>query len=124
MTKRPALGPWNRFGMRIKRYRWWLGLVLLIALAASIGHQVVPTPVDASPPPSATQAQDPAVQSVLAYLRAHSGISPAPTPTAQLDGAQQSVMRYVRVHEPAAQPASLWDRLKQTLVGYLRGHGK
>jgi hypothetical protein len=125
MTKRATFETWNRFGRSIKRHSWWLGLVPLIALAAALSYQVAPVPAAASrTEETQAQAQDPAMQGVLAYLRVHSGISSTPAPTAQLDPGQQAIMRYIHVHEPTAQPASLWDTVKQTLAGYLRGSGR
>jgi hypothetical protein len=64
------------------------------------------------------------MQGVFAYLRAHSGETAAPTPDAPLDPAQQGVMQYLRAHERLDQPATLWDQVKQTVLGYLRGYGK
>ena len=124
MTKRPTFGTENRFGRSIKRHRWWLGLVLLIALAAALSYQVAPVPAAASRTEATqAQAQDPAMQGVLAYLRAHSSAQPTPTPVVRLDPGQQAIMRYIQVHQPTPQPQSLWDKVKQTLAGYLRGNG-
>ena len=121
MTRQPTVQIRSRLGMLAKYYRWWLGLAFLIALAALVAYLVAPAPAVASPAAVAAQAAapDPAMQSVLAYLRAHSGSQPAPTPAMRLDPAQQSVMRYVRAHQPTEQPASLWEQVRQTLRGYL-----
>src|SRR5690242_4300650 len=119
MTRQPTVQIRSRLRILTKHYRWWLALAFLIVFVASAAYQVAPAPAVASPAAVAAQAQDPAMQAVLAYLRAHTGTQPAPTPTVAVDQAQQSVMQYVRAHQPIEQPAPLWEQLKQTIVGYL-----
>ena len=110
----------------IGRRRWWLGLGLLLVAAALIAYYVTPAPAATTPVASTARASahDPAMQSVLAYLRAHSGAQPAPTPATHFDPAQQSVMQYVRAHDRTDQPTTLRDQITQALLGYLRGHSK
>jgi hypothetical protein len=98
-------------------------LLLLIAFTA---YHVAPAPAAATPAANTARASshDPAMQSVLAYLRAHSGAQSVPTPAASLDPAQQSVMQYVRAHDRAGQPTTLWNQLTQAVLGYLRAHDK
>jgi hypothetical protein len=110
----------------IKRYARWLILVALLVLTALAAYHITPAPAAISPAVRSTQtsALDPTTQSVLAYLRARSGETAVPTPAALLDSAQQSVMQYVYAHDAPDQPRTLWDQVKQTVLGYLRGMGK
>jgi hypothetical protein len=111
---------------KIMRHGRWLVLGTLFILAAFAAYRAVPAPVAATSAASTAQAatHDPAMQGVLDYLRAHSPTQSAPTSAAPLDPAQQSIMRYVHAHENAGQPTTLWDQVKQTVLGYLRGNGK
>jgi hypothetical protein len=111
---------------KIRKQAKWLNLALLLIFVALTAYHFTPAPADATPGASGAQAsaQDPAMQSVLTYLRAHSGETAVPTPAASLDPAQQSVMQYVRAHERADQPTTLWDQVTQVVLGYLWAHSK
>ena len=124
MTTRPASPTRSSIRQMIRRYGWWLGLGLLLVVATLIFYHLTSAPAAATPAESSAQspALDATTQSVLAYLRAHSGEQPAPTPAASLDPAQQGVIGYVRAHDRVEQPRTLWNQLTQAVLDYLQAH--
>jgi hypothetical protein len=110
----------------IIRSSWLLGLGLLIVAAVLGVYRLNSAP--ATPAPAVGRAQalpiDPAVQSVLDYLRAHSSVQPLPTPAVPLDPAQQSVMDYLRSHESAERSSTTWDQAVQAVLDYLQAHSR
>src|SRR5438552_17775008 len=90
----------------LRRYGWWLGLGLLLVIAALTFYHFTSASAAATPAAKSVQAlaPDAITQSVSDYLCAHSGAQSIPTPAAPLDPAQQSVMRYVRAHDRVEQP--------------------
>jgi len=98
----------------------------VLAVAILTFYHFTSVPVAATPAANSIQASAPdaSTQSVLAYLRAHSGEQLVPTPAAPLDPAQQSVMQYVRAHDRADQHTTLWDQVTQAVRDYLWAHSK
>jgi hypothetical protein len=126
LTKYISIVSRARIRQWIKRSTRWLALVAVVLLLALTADRIVPA-LTANPPAAIAApapAEDAALQSVLAYLRAHSGAQPAPTATVRLDPAQQSVMQYVHAHDRPAPPAKLWDRVSQAVLDFLRARAK
>ncbi len=112
---------------RLTSYRWaWIAVIsLVLAVLAAMSYGPAAPAAGAAWDMRIEPAAfgDAAVQSVLSYLRAHSGAElPQPTPAKQ-DAAQQAVMRYVRAHEPVATPGTTgWDAITQAVLDYLGAH--
>ena len=110
----------------IIRYRWICALGLLIVVAALVAYRF--TSVPAAPTPAVDRAQaslvEPAAQSVLDYLRAHSSVQSLPLPAVSLDPAQQSVPSYLRVHESVERSPAPRDPAVQAVLDYLRAHSR
>lgn len=100
-----------------------LGIVIVVAMLAVYRLSSMPAAAALNRNHGQSSLVDPAAQSVLAYLRAHSGVRPALT-AAPLDAAQQSVMKYVRAHATAEPFPVLWDQAAQAVLDYLRVHGR
>lgn len=100
---------------------WRIGLVLALVLIAAGAYGFGRlAPADAY---SSRLPHDPAMQSFLDYLRAHTHARAPVAVSTPADAAQQAVMRYVRVHStPTPQPLSLWDAAAQSVREYLRAH--
>jgi hypothetical protein len=124
MTTHPTSPTWASIRQMIRRYGWWLALGLLLVAGGLTSYQFTSASAAATPAANSAQAPapDPTTQSVLAYLRAHSGEQVAPTPAAPLDPAQQGVIGYVRAHDRAEQSRTLWDQVTQAVFDYLRAH--
>lgn len=104
---------------RWKRWRISFVLALVLLGAGAYGFGGLEPAVASSP----RTAHDPAMQSIVDYLRAHTNVhTPVPVST-PADAAQQAVMSYVRVHSaPTPEPASLWEAAAQAVREYLRAH--
>jgi hypothetical protein len=108
----------------IGRYAWWLGLSFALVVAALAAYRSVSAPAVSIPEVRSGEAPvarlDPAQQSVLDYLRAHSANQPLLAPATSLDPAQQSVLDYLRAHRAVeTQPL---DPAQQSVLDYLRAH--
>src|SRR5215217_6831099 len=82
----------------LRKYAWWLSLILVLFAAVSAGYWAISQPVVAAPIISSTSqsmSMNPAQQAVFDYLWAHSSNRPNQAPTETLDPAQQSVMQYL-----------------------------
>jgi hypothetical protein len=113
----------------IGRYSLWLGLSLVLGVAALAAYRYTTVPAVSIPEVRSIQAPaarlDPAQQSVLDYLRAHSATQPNRTAVVTVDPAQQSVLDYLRAHSanqllPAS--GSSLDPAQQSVIDYLRAH--
>jgi hypothetical protein len=111
----------------LRRYAWWLSLVLVLIVIVFAAYRAVAMPAAAVPSVSRTSQSppvNPARQAVLDYLSAHSSEQPSPAPTATFNPAQQSVMNYVYAHKRAEQPPVFWDQAAQAVRDYLRAHSR
>lgn len=110
----------------VVRYRWACALGSLIVLALLVAYHMTSAP--AAPPPLTDRAQaslvEPAAQSVLDYLRAHSAVQPLPRSTVSFDPAQQSVLSYLHMHESVEQSPAPWNPAVQAVLDYLRAHSR
>lgn len=117
----------HRFArMRRASYRWFLILAIGFALAAlaALAYRPASPATSAAPGARGHLAADPAVQSVLAYLRAHPGAQPTWAAPHQ-DAAQQAIMSYVRAHESVPTPtATGLDAVTNAVLDYLRAHSR
>ena len=81
----------------IGRSAWWLGLSLVLVVAALATYHYTTVPAVSVSEVSSVRTPaarlDPAQQSVLDYLRVHGAVQTQP-----LDPAQQRVMDYLRAH--------------------------
>jgi len=99
-------------------------LGILLAAYASTSVPAAPTPIVSN---SHTSRVDPAAQSVLDYLRAHSIVQSLRPTAALLDPAQQGVMDYLRVHgaeHPRRAVATPWDPAVQAVLDYPWAHSR
>src|SRR5262245_7778635 len=86
---------------QIHMRQWWLGLGLVIVIAAFATYRYIAAPAVSVLPANTTTmaALDPAQQGVSDYLRVHT-IDRAPV----LDPAQQGVSDYLRAHSADRTP--------------------
>jgi hypothetical protein len=112
----------------IGRYAWWLGLSLVLGLAAVGAYHTTPVPTVSAPMVRGTQAVplDPALQSVMDYLRAHSSDQPLHVSAVLHDPATQSALDYIRAHsgDRAQRAATPWNQATQAVLDYLRVHSR
>lgn len=108
---------------RRARIRWAcvFAIVVVLVMIAALAYQpAVPATSAAS-----SARSDPAMQSVLAYLRAHGGAQPTWAAPAHQNAAQQGIMGYVRAHEPVPTPtATGLDAITSAVLDYLRAHSR
>jgi len=111
----------------ISRYGFAIAFSLVLAVSAMSAYRftsMAPTPAALTSSRQATLV-DPAQQSVLAYLRVHSGLATVGLVNTTLDPAQQSVMRYVEAHSVAEpQRVAPLEPAAQAVLDYLRAHGR
>ena len=115
----------------IGRYSLWLGLSLALVLAALAAYRSVSAPAVSIPEVRSAEAPaarlDPAQQSVMDYVRAHSAIQPNRTGVVTVDPAQQSVLDYLRAHstdQPLPASGTSLDPAQQSVMDYLRAHSR
>ena len=113
----------------IGQYSLWLGLSLALVVAAFATYRWISAPTVSIPEVRSAEAPaarlDPAQQSVLDYLRAHSAIQANSPTVVAVDPAAQSVLDYLRAHGanqllPASGTAL--DPAQQSVMDYLRAH--
>jgi len=112
----------------IDRYAWWLGLSLVLGVAVLAANRSIPVPTVSAPIARGTQATplNPALQSVMDYLRIHSSDQPLHVSAAPRDPATQSALDYIRAHrsDRPQHAAALWDQAMQALLDYLQARSR
>jgi hypothetical protein len=127
MTTYAMLQGLTNLRQALRRYAWWLSLVLVLVVLAFAAYRTVPMPAVAAPITNSTaqtMSVNPAQQAIFDYLWAHSSKQPIQVSAATVDPAQQSVMHYLHVHDRVDQPPTFWDQAAQAVRDYLRVHSR